>query len=235
MPAGGAEGLQAAASGPSQWAMPNILRLAAFALFGLAAASAAADPPVRARAQQSLASYFSDEDYPEEAVRANEQGAVTFKLGVGPDGKPSSCSVTVSSGSANLDSTTCRVLMERSRFEPARDSKGKATDDEVAGRIVWRLPDDVPPREEAALMLWSSCILGEASKLALSDLPLQEIAGRAFPPCVALEAIFSRETGQPMAEQGQRMQMVKMLEDLLGRSREALKTPAGAESPPRPR
>jgi protein TonB len=95
-----------------------------------------------ARAKANLASYVSDEDYPSNAVRNEEQGTTRFRLAVGPDGKVRECTVTSSSGSSALDSTTCRLMKQRARFTPARDSDGKTTGDAVTSAIRWVLPTD---------------------------------------------------------------------------------------------
>ena len=192
------------------------------------AAAAAAEPPVRARSAQALATLFSDEDYPSDAIRNGEQGIVAFRLAVGPDGRPSGCTVTDSSGSESLDSTTCRLLMERPSFEPARDSKGKAVADAVAGRIVWRLPADTMDRPEAAKMLWGFCILGEAAKLAMTELAADEIARRSYPPCAALEAVAARESGQAGPLETERAGIVQGLEQSVLKARTVLKTPVPA-------
>ncbi|MEA3065266.1 MAG: periplasmic protein TonB [Sphingomonadales bacterium] len=94
-----------------------------------------------ARARTNLASYVSDEDYPTSAVRSEEQGTTRFRLGVGPDGHVTNCTVTASSGSSALDSTTCRLMKQRARFTPALDSDGRPTSDSVASAIRWVLPD----------------------------------------------------------------------------------------------
>ncbi len=95
-----------------------------------------------ARARANLASYVSDEDYPSSAARNEESGTTRFKLAVGPDGRVKECTVTSSSGSSALDSTTCRLMKQRARFTPARDSDGKPTGDTVANAIRWVLPAD---------------------------------------------------------------------------------------------
>jgi periplasmic protein TonB len=94
-----------------------------------------------ARAKANLASYVSDEDYPSNAVRNEEQGTTRFRLAVGPDGKVRECTVTSSSGSSALDATTCKLMRQRAKFEPARDSDGKATGDTVTSAIRWVLPE----------------------------------------------------------------------------------------------
>lgn len=182
----------------------------------------AADP-ARARSERPLGFYLSDEDYPAEAIRNREQGAVAFRLTIGADGRPTGCSVTGSSGSAALDSTTCRLMMARPRFAPARDSSGKAVADTAEGRIIWKLPDDAPARPEAALTLWSNCLIGEASKLALTDLPAAEISRRSFPPCAALEAAAAREMGEPTPLSRQRAEMAAAIETMVLQAAAVLK------------
>lgn len=94
-----------------------------------------------ARARANLASYVSDEDYPTSAARNEEQGTTRFRLGVGPDGRVTDCTVTASSGSSALDSATCRLMKQRARFTPARNSDGEAVPDSVASAIRWVLPE----------------------------------------------------------------------------------------------
>jgi TonB family protein len=98
-----------------------------------------------ARARANLASLIGNGDYPAEALRNDEQGTVGFRLSVGADGRVSGCTITSSSGSAALDSATCRILTARARFTPARDSRGLPTTDAVAARIVWRIEDELMP------------------------------------------------------------------------------------------
>lgn len=95
-----------------------------------------------ARAKANLASYVSDEDYPSNAVRNEEQGTTRFRLAVGPDGKVKDCTVTSSSGSSALDATTCKLMRQRAKFTPATGSDGKPTSDTVASAIRWVLPTD---------------------------------------------------------------------------------------------
>jgi protein TonB len=96
--------------------------------------------PVRARA--NLTSYFSDDDYPPSALRAEEQGTTGFRLTIGPDGRVSGCEVTSSSGSSALDQATCRILRSRARYTPARDQNGNPTSGTDQARVQWRLPPE---------------------------------------------------------------------------------------------
>jgi protein TonB len=102
-------------------------------------------PPAKlqsARAKANLASYVSDSDYPASAIRSEEQGTTRFRLTVGPDGRVKDCAVTTSSGSSALDSATCRIMKNRARFVPARESSGEPTSDTVSSGIRWVLPTD---------------------------------------------------------------------------------------------
>ncbi|NJC06245.1 protein TonB [Sphingomonas kaistensis] len=99
----------------------------------------AKDPPAQ-RAQANLASYFTEDDYPTEAIRKEEQGAVAFVLAVSPEGRVTACRIATSSGSAALDGATCRILRSRARFRPALDERGQRVPDEMRGRIKWVLP-----------------------------------------------------------------------------------------------
>ena len=94
-------------------------------------------------ARANLAALFTADDYPAEALEKGEEGAVGFRLEVAPNGRVTSCTITQSSGSASLNSTTCRLMQTRARFTPARDSMGRPTADALNSRIVWRLPEDL--------------------------------------------------------------------------------------------
>ena len=174
-----------------------------------------------ARARANLVTLFSDEAYPAAAVRNHEQGPVAFSLAVGADGMPTACLVTGSSGSAVLDATTCRLLMERSRFEPARDARGRPTTDKLAGRIVWRLPDD-GPEPPPAMVLWMLCVGGEAAKLVPGDVPPAEVARRAFPPCKALEAIVAPDPERARLLALRRSEFERMVESTVAAARAEL-------------
>ena len=106
----------------------------------------AAPPPPRvsqaARAKGNLPSLFSTDDYPQAAIRGEEQGTTAARLTISADGRVSDCSVTSSSGSSSLDSATCNILKRRARFTPAKDQNGQAISDTTSTRIRWELPSD---------------------------------------------------------------------------------------------
>lgn len=116
-------------------------KLGFFALAGTLGASVApACDNIVTRAKANLADLITDRDYPAAARAARQQGVVHFTLDVAPSGRVTRCTVTRSSGSASLDSTTCRVIRARALFTPAYDAGGTPIPDKVAGRIGWKLP-----------------------------------------------------------------------------------------------
>jgi protein TonB len=84
-------------------------------------------------------------------LKAGIGGTVYMRFVVGTNGRVTDCSVTRSSGNVELDETTCRLIMQRFRYEPTRDAKGRAVPDVVTGEHVWSVtqseesPDDSEP------------------------------------------------------------------------------------------
>lgn len=103
-------------------------------------------PPAPKQAAQkatprgSPGSWVTDADYPSRAQREERSGTTGFRLEIGADGRVTNCTVTSSSGSADLDAETCRLLPRRARFKAAQDENGQPMADSFSSRIVWRLP-----------------------------------------------------------------------------------------------
>lgn len=98
--------------------------------------------PERKNSQlENLPALFSTDYYPDEAVKAEEEGTTAADLGIAPNGKVVRCVVTESASPA-LDARTCSVIQERASYPPVRDARGRliATSDRV--RIHWVLPDE---------------------------------------------------------------------------------------------
>lgn len=68
--------------------------------------------------------WVSRNDYPAQDLREGNEGTVRFRLGVGADGRVTSCTITGSSGFPRLDTTACAKLTQRGRFEPGTDENG---------------------------------------------------------------------------------------------------------------
>lgn len=107
----------------------------------IAFAALAIDPaaPADPHPLQPLGAWFADSDYPVAAIRREASGTVFIRVQVGADGAPINCAV-VQPVDPDLDEATCRIMMSRARFSPARDRRGRAAAGTFAGRIRWVLP-----------------------------------------------------------------------------------------------
>jgi TonB family protein len=85
--------------------------------------------------------WITDADYPFAALRAGESGIVRFRLDISVEGRVMGCTITASSGSALLDSTTCRLLRRRALFAPAVGEDGIRRPASYSGQYEWRLPE----------------------------------------------------------------------------------------------
>lgn len=86
-------------------------------------------------------SWVSAGDYPSRAMRAELTGTVAFQVTVGVDGRVSGCRVTGSSGHAELDDATCRVVSRRARFDPASNEACQPAEGSYSSRVRWILPE----------------------------------------------------------------------------------------------
>jgi TonB family protein len=93
-------------------------------------------PILPAAALKNPAAIITDSDYP--ASMQNKQGTTRFELTVGADGRPVSCSVTTSSGHADLDSSACKAFLRRARFSPAKDLQGNPIAGRYRGAVTWK-------------------------------------------------------------------------------------------------
>ncbi len=110
-------------------------------------APVAAPPPPRVQPKSPVpkgnpGSWASSDDYPTRALREEQEGVTRFRVSVGANGRVTGCDVTGSSGSAELDSTTCRLVTSRGRFNPATDGEGQPTTGSWSGSVRWQIPKD---------------------------------------------------------------------------------------------
>lgn len=109
----------------------------------LAAASALVNAVVPLKPIGAIG-WLTPDDYPQDALRNNQQGITLFRLTVGMNGKPFRCDVVMPSGVASLDSATCAIMMRRARFQPAHDQYGQPVIATYVSSNSFTLPDDLP-------------------------------------------------------------------------------------------
>jgi protein TonB len=116
-------------------------------VFTTAAPPPPAPPPPRFQPKQpapkgSPGNWATSNDYPSRALREEREGVTGFRVSVGTDGKVTSCEVTRSSGSPDLDQATCDNVRRRARFQPATDGEGNPTTGSYSNSIRWVIPKD---------------------------------------------------------------------------------------------
>lgn len=140
----------------------------AIGLLAGAWSSAIAAPSVREKSRYSrstegerrsavllnLDQVVSSDDYPPQASMADEQGTAAILVKVDEAGRVADCTIEQSSGSATLDTQTCRLFWLHARFTPARDEAGKPVVSVYSRKITWRLEGDFAPVAPWAMQLF---------------------------------------------------------------------------------
>lgn len=90
---------------------------------------------------EKIAGDIYNSDYPPNLANAGIGGRVSAEIDVGADGRVTGCRVTRSSGNAQLDSLTCRLIEQRYRFRPSTDRYGRPVADQADVDQDW-----IPPR-----------------------------------------------------------------------------------------
>tara|TARA_R110002126_G_scaffold3111_1_gene16996 strand:+ start:5909 stop:6685 length:777 start_codon:yes stop_codon:yes gene_type:complete len=80
-----------------------------------------------------LSGTMTRRDIPRSVWKAETRGRVVVRFTVGADGRARNCHIRQGSGHPELDAITCRLIGQRFRFEPARDTNGRA----VASPYGW--------------------------------------------------------------------------------------------------
>lgn len=98
--------------------------------------------PKAAQPRGNPGNWATTNDYPTRALREEREGTTSFRVTVGPDGRVTSCDITSSSGSDDLDAATCSNVQRRARFNPATDGEGQPTTGSYSNRVRWVIPKD---------------------------------------------------------------------------------------------
>ena len=84
-----------------------------------------------------IAGSIGQSDYPRDLRERGIGGRVEFEFTVEPNGRVGRCSITRSSGVAELDALTCRLVQQRFVYRPSTDRYGRPIEDEVDGVYDW--------------------------------------------------------------------------------------------------
>lgn len=94
----------------------------------------------RAEPTNYPARWATTDDYPKADFAGKNEGATTFLLPIGADGKVSDCRIVDSSGFPGLDKRTCELMRARAAFRPAKDGNGRAVPSFYINRVSWKVP-----------------------------------------------------------------------------------------------
>ncbi|MBB3954993.1 TonB family protein [Novosphingobium sediminicola] len=86
-----------------------------------------------------IAGTIAARDYPREGREARIGDYVIVAITVGVDGRPVACRIHRPSRDSAADALTCRMAMERFRFNPARDGAGRAVESVFGWKQSWFL------------------------------------------------------------------------------------------------
>lgn len=113
----------------------------------LAWAEPAAEPKSWAVPPRQIAGRIDSSDYPREALWDGSEGRVEAYLIIDATGIVSSCTIKRSSGNNLLDAQTCKLVLARYRFDPARNTEGLPISVHAVLPVEWKLwqaPTDQP-------------------------------------------------------------------------------------------
>jgi outer membrane biosynthesis protein TonB len=80
-------------------------------------------------------------DYPSDLLRSETGGDVSFKLDINAYGVPTDCVVIVTSKVEQLDKLTCKLMMQRAKFNPASGADGTPAPSHYINRVRWQIPN----------------------------------------------------------------------------------------------
>ncbi|GGD64440.1 energy transducer TonB [Croceicoccus mobilis] len=96
--------------------------------------------PMGATPRNAPGEWVTPDDYPSRPLRQGIEGTVGFRLAIGADGRVDNCTITRSSGNAELDAAACKQIARRARFDAARDSEGVRVKGSYENSVRWVIP-----------------------------------------------------------------------------------------------
>lgn len=125
-------------------------------LMAVAAQPGRAAQPPKLKPVGNPGDWITPDDYPPAALRAYRTGSSGFRLSIDTAGHVTGCSITKSSGSADLDEATCKLLSARASFAPAMGRNGQAVSGTFSSSVHWQIPlgdSDTNKQAQAGTMM----------------------------------------------------------------------------------
>lgn len=92
------------------------------------------------RRAEKVAGELRTRDFPSSGVGERDGRFIVVRYVVGTDGRVKNCRVVQSSGSAEADAITCKLIEQRFRYRPAEDAAGTPVQDETGWKQWWWRP-----------------------------------------------------------------------------------------------
>lgn len=96
-------------------------------------------PKPATEAELNLKNVFSSNDYPRDAMNADQTGSTKFLLMIDEKGAIMDCLVQETSGVASLDAMGCQVIKARGKAKPALDADGKPVKSLHETNVHWSI------------------------------------------------------------------------------------------------
>jgi protein TonB len=96
---------------------------------------------VIARRAEKIAGELRTRDFPRSGAGERDGRFIVVRYDVASDGRVRNCRVVQSSGSAEADAITCRLIEKRFRYRPAEDAAGNPVPDQTGWKQWWWRPN----------------------------------------------------------------------------------------------
>ena len=97
--------------------------------------------PIAAKPRGNPGNWVTVDDYRTSWINREMVGTARFRLEVASSGRVQNCTITASSGHAELDRATCSLVTQRARFVPAKDGTGASVTGSYVSSVRWELPE----------------------------------------------------------------------------------------------
>ena len=91
--------------------------------------------------QLPLQGLIQPDDYPDDAMTANQGGTTRYMLMLDEKGSVLDCVIQETSGVASIDGMGCQVIKERAKGKPALDAAGKPIKSTYVATVTWAIVD----------------------------------------------------------------------------------------------
>jgi hypothetical protein len=134
---------------------------------------------------------IKSEDYPAGSMNRGEEGIAAYELSF-KNGRQANCRITSSSGFEELDSATCRLVMERSSFDMSTLTKGKWP--YYYNRVRWSIRPGEPRLPSGGLFASASVsrVDPDKNRCQYSDGVVQFV--HTFSPCIQAAVVPNQQS-----------------------------------------